>query len=491
MRTLQALGWNWRTDGVEVCAVLDGHRYTIFVPLRAVYHEFAKEFAAVGAPFEPVVGDYISVEGFFSSLGKAFKSVAKVVTHNPVAHALTHNPIAKAVNKVTALALKPVVAVTNAATKALGKVPVFGSALSAASGLLAGPINVANALAKGGRIDQVLLNNFKQSIGQIKTLAPYVQTVISFVPGIGTGLSGAIGAGLALASGMKITDAILAGVKGALPGGPLAAAAFDVAQAVAQGKPIAQIAINAIPISPAAKQALIHGIQLAKDLAAGKNVSQALIDTALSQLPPAAAKAVQIGTALIHAKNLQDVVGGVAQAAGVAASLSGGVSAAAQIARIAPGLHVPPQLTAAVANGLRAKQVVQQATAAASQGHAPSAAFLNFLKKPTISGPIHAPFQARLHTGPSHPHHRGGHHHHRAGINRGRVGVGAPLKTFTLRIHTEPSAPSVSGISARFGGVGAPWPRRPFSFAQRAIPQQYPVRMPYQTASHLRYAWGR
>lgn len=468
MRTLQALGWNWRTDGVEVCAVLDGQRYTIFVPLRAVYHEFAKEFAAVGAPFDPVVGDYVTVSGLFSSIAKAAKSVA---------HAVTHNPVANAVNKVTAIALKPVVAVTQATTKLLGKVPVLGGALAAASGLLAGPINVANGLANGGRIDRVLMNNLKTSISQIKTLAPYVQTVISFVPGIGTGLSGAIGAGLALASGMKVTDAILAGVKGALPGGPIAAAAFDVAQAVAQGKPIAQIAINAIPISPAAKQALVQGVQLAKDLANGKKVSQALIDNALKALPAQAQQAVQIATALAHAKNLQQAVSGVAQAAGVAASLSSGVAAATQIARLAPGIKVPPQLTAAVAAGLKAKQTVQAATSLASQGHAPAAQFLSFLQKPHISGPIHQPFQARFHTGPAH-------HRHPAHLRR-QARVGAPLATFQARFHTQAAIPpTVSGIHSRF-------PRREFSYAQRAVPQLYPVRMPYQTPPRLQYAYGR
>jgi hypothetical protein len=468
MRTLQALGWNWRKDGVEVCAVLDGHRYTIFVPLRAVYHEFAKEFAAVGAPFDPVVGDFISVEGFFKSLGKAFSSVAKTV-----AKVATKNPVAKAVNAVTKLALKPVVAITKATTKVLAKVPVFGSALSAASGLLAGPINVANGLASGGRIDKVLMQNLKESISQIKTLAPYIQTVISFVPGIGTGLSAAIGAGLALASGMKITDAILAGVKGALPGGPLAAAAFDVAQAVAQGKPIAQIAINALPIAPAAKQALVQGIQLAKDLASGKKVSQVLIDNALKALPGPAQKAVQVAVALVNAKNLQSAVAGVANAVGVAGMLSKGVAAATQIARLPPGLTVPPALVNAVSKGLQAKQIVSTATRAASQGQPQAAAFLGFLRKPTISGPIHAPFRARIHANPR---------------------IGAPLQSpFRARFHTAPSsAPTVSGgIHARFSSVGAPRSRRPFSYAVRAVPQLYPVRMPYQTPSHLFHAWGR
>lgn len=479
MKTLQALGWNWRTDGVEVCAQIDDQQYKMFVPLHAVWHEFAKEFAAVGAPFPYCVGAEQSVGGLFSSIAHAVKSVA---------HAVTHNPIAKAASSVTKLALKPLTLTTKLATKALSKIPVLGGALGAASNLLAGPINVAEALAAGGRIDRVAMNALKSAVKDIKTVAPYAQMVLSMVPGIGSGLSAAIGAGLALASGMSITDAVLAGVKGALPGGPIAAAAFDVASAVASGKPIAQVALNAIPISPAAKQALIQGINLTRDLAAGKNVSQTLIDTALKQLPPVAQKAVQIASALAHAKNLQQAVVGVANAAGVSQAITNGLGAAQLIQRLPAGLKAPPHLVAAVKVGLQAKQTVAQAQSLAAQGHAPAAQFLNFLSKPKISAPFVAgpSFVARFHTGPAHPHHK----RSSGGIHRRHSSVGAPspvMKTFTARFHTEGGA-SVSGIGARF--VGAPF-RRPFSFAQRPTPQLYPVRMPYQTPDRLRYAFGR
>ncbi len=31
MQTLQALGWNWRTDGVEVGAQIDGRQYRLYI----------------------------------------------------------------------------------------------------------------------------------------------------------------------------------------------------------------------------------------------------------------------------------------------------------------------------------------------------------------------------------------------------------------------------------------------------------------------------
>src|SRR5262249_39106355 len=69
-------------------------------------------------------------------------------------------------------------------------------------------------------------------------LVPYVQSVVSFVPGLGTGVSAALGAAQALADGRPITDAVVAAARGAIPGGPLAQMAFDTAWGLAHGKPI-------------------------------------------------------------------------------------------------------------------------------------------------------------------------------------------------------------------------------------------------------------
>jgi hypothetical protein len=61
---------------------------------------------------------------------------------------------------------------------------------------------------------------------------------MSFVPGVGSGVSAAIGAAQALADGRPIDEAILAGAKSALPGGPMAQMAFDAAWGLAHGRPM-------------------------------------------------------------------------------------------------------------------------------------------------------------------------------------------------------------------------------------------------------------
>lgn len=74
---------------------------------------------------------------------------------------------------------------------------------------------------------------------------PYAQAVLSFVPGIGTGVSAALGAASALAQGQSITDAALAAARGALPGGPVAQTAFDVGLSIAKGASPTEAALAA------------------------------------------------------------------------------------------------------------------------------------------------------------------------------------------------------------------------------------------------------
>lgn len=371
MRTLEGLGWEWRENGVVVCVQLDGGvKQCVFVPLNRVWHEFAKAHASVGLPFELAVGEAPSVEGLFSSIAKAVSSAAKGVAKSVTAPAKAVATAAKAVAKTAANYAQH-------AVTALSKIPVVGPLASATASLMTQPLQVADALAKGGRIDRVALGSLKSSLNSAKTIAPYVQTVVSFVPGVGQGLSGAIGGAVALASGQSISQAMLAAVKGAIPGGPMAQAAFEVASGVMQGKPIDQIALNALPIPPQSKQLLQQGLGLAKDLAAGKRVDQALLDRATKSLPADVQKAIQIGTAIGHAKSIQDAAVHLAsiaappaaKAAANAANLTNLFKAGTIAAQAIQAGKQAPGLVAAVQKGLVAKQAYAQIVQQASAGH--------------------------------------------------------------------------------------------------------------------------
>lgn len=214
-------------------------------------------------------------------------------------------------------------AVASAATdvsKAIGKIPVVGPLFHATFDIAIGnQLKTIDAIAHGERIDRVVMNHFTDQIKGVQEVAPYVQTVISFVPGIGPGISGAIGAGLALAQGKSITEALLEGVKSALPGGPLARAAFEIGAGIASGKPIEQIGLAALPIPDSAKQAVGVGLSVARKLASGERVDKVALETAISQLPPDVQKAANAAVKVAKGENVADVVANVALEAGMKA----------------------------------------------------------------------------------------------------------------------------------------------------------------------------
>jgi hypothetical protein len=190
----------------------------------------------------------------------------------------------------------------------LKHIPVIGGGLKSLSDMTIGaPFAMAEKILSGQRLDKVALNTIKEQVKAVKGVAPYVQTVMSFVPGVGQGVAGVIGASMALASGQPITQALVEGVKGALPGGPLAKAAFNAAQGVMQGKPVDKIFIAALPISDQQRQLITAGLNTAKSLAHGERVDATLLNNALAALPADVKKAVTVGMALGHGQVLQAV----------------------------------------------------------------------------------------------------------------------------------------------------------------------------------------
>lgn len=166
-----------------------------------------------------------------------------------------------------------------------------------------------------------------------KAIAPYVATIASFVPGVGTGVSAALQAGVALADGRSLSDAIVAGVKGSLPGGPLAAAAFDGALALAKGESLSAAALaaarDALPGGDLAKKAF----DVAVAVAHGKKLQDAAFDAAAASMPGGATSAAAIDFArrVKAGENVAD-----------AALATGGAAALAAARRYIP--EAPPEL---------------------------------------------------------------------------------------------------------------------------------------------------
>lgn len=183
-------------------------------------------------------------------------------------------------------------------SSAVRKVPVVGKGLGAVVSLQAAPIHLAASVAKGDRIDKAVLNNLKQQVRDVKDVAPYAQMVLSYVPGVGTGVSAALSAGVALADGQPITAALVAGVRGAIPGGPAATAAFDISTSALQGKSVSEIAIKALPLPDEQKKAVAGIVQTAQRVARGERIDTAAARVALGKLPESLRKSVTAGIAI-------------------------------------------------------------------------------------------------------------------------------------------------------------------------------------------------
>ncbi len=195
--------------------------------------------------------------GFFSSIGHAFSS---------------------AVSSVAKVAIAPAVFVTKQTGNVLGHIPVIGTPLHAALNIASAPVTMTNAITSGARIDHAVMDGLKQQVQGVKDIAPYAKMVISVVPGVGQVASAAIAAGTALANGKRIDDALVEGVKGAIP---LVAGATDLFN---------------------------KGYEMAK-LAPGDSVpSLPKMDAILAKLTPEKRKIFHSAIALGHAHKLQNNV---------------------------------------------------------------------------------------------------------------------------------------------------------------------------------------
>jgi hypothetical protein len=197
-------------------------------------------------------------------------------------------------------------------SKALDKIPIVGGLLGAIYDVgfqsVLGPLLMTEEVVVEGKgIDKVVLASLKAGLADFKEIGPYAEMVCSLIPGVGQGIAAAIGCGLALANGQPLSQALLAGVEGALPGGPLAKMAFQVADdtltSVIAGKPVGwkdlvdegiSAAAAAISLPDVAKDALNGGFQCCAEIIQGKPLDRALVDGLATGLPipPEAKKAM-------------------------------------------------------------------------------------------------------------------------------------------------------------------------------------------------------
>jgi hypothetical protein len=209
---------------------------------------------------------------------------------------------------------------------------------------------VVSGIAKGENVGSAIKAGINTAGQNLATYGPYAQAVLSLVPGVGTGVSAALGGAIALSQGKPIDQIALAAARGAVPGGPLAQKAFDVgtsvASSLAKGQRLDGAALeaarNALPGGEAAKAAFDTAVGLAQ----GRNIQQAAMAAAMRTFPQAA-KSAEFAQRIARGENL------------VTAAMSvGGPAALAAIRKYVPAMPIPADKVAALAQDIaRGKNV--------------------------------------------------------------------------------------------------------------------------------------
>jgi hypothetical protein len=244
---------------------------------------------------------------------------------------------------------------------------VLMGALDGLSGtpLFAAAVKIGGAAIRGENLIAAAKMAAKAGIQDVREAVRLAAMVAPFVPGLGTGVGAALGAADALANGQPITQALIAGVRGAIPGGAIAQAAFDTAAGLIQGKRLDQALLtaarNRLPPGPA-QAAFDTGLALAQ----GKNVQDAVLTGGAKLLPasPYTADALAFAKRAMKGENLgqaalstagQAVLKRVqAQGNDLVATVQGRAAAAVQ-AKVTGAVSAVPAVSAP---GLRAASAV-------------------------------------------------------------------------------------------------------------------------------------
>jgi hypothetical protein len=311
----QLIGQKKKSASVSVPAAL--------VPRETDDVEGSAELAAICGfdpgdwPQVPIAGmscDGHVVGGFFDSLARVAMAVgtggASEVVHaaSPAARKAMDNAV-KAAGRAIGKAGDALVTLEHSISKEIAKIPYVGGVLAmffdAGFHIACGPmLATIDIVIKGKRIDTVLVAQFKTALQDFKNVGPYVQMIISVVPGWGTAVSAAIGMGLALANGQPIDQAILAGVTSMLPGGPLAKAAVNMAYSgihaaitheklniSSLGNMAMGAAADALNLPAAAKNAIMAGVGAVGQICSGVPIDKAITHGVIDALPiPSQAK---------------------------------------------------------------------------------------------------------------------------------------------------------------------------------------------------------
>jgi hypothetical protein len=277
-------------DGTWLYRGPDGRRY---------YHRVGMlGWAPYAAP--PAVG----VGNIFDDVAKAvtspFKAAGQVV--NDALGGTFVGSAVRAAGRTAQTGLDAISKATKSVGDAIERVPVVGGPLSAvydvATDPLTLPLTVADDVVHGDSVGQTVTDSIRHEVAKFKAAAPYVESVVALVPGVGGMCASAIAVGVGVAEGQPIDQILVEAAAAQVPGGAIVVAGYLAAKTVLSGKtrPIAwdTVAVGALqgisaaagtPLPPGATSALASAAKFGSDVANGKTVKEAGLDALVAAIP--------------------------------------------------------------------------------------------------------------------------------------------------------------------------------------------------------------
>ncbi|HEY5243313.1 MAG TPA: hypothetical protein VIJ22_17655, partial [Polyangiaceae bacterium] len=122
----------------------------------------------------------------------------------------------------------------NKAAKSVGddlaKVPVVGGALSAVYDVATDPVTLplqaADDVVHGDSPAQVISDSIHHEVDKFKAAAPYVESVVALIPGVGGMCASCIAVGVGVAEGESIDQIVVDAAAAQIPGGPIVVAGY-------------------------------------------------------------------------------------------------------------------------------------------------------------------------------------------------------------------------------------------------------------------------
>jgi hypothetical protein len=147
-----------------------------------------------------------------------------------------------------------------------------------------------------------LSTTFDQLIPVIRGIA----FAVSYIPGLGTGVSFLLNAAVSLAQGASVEDAVLDGVGGALPGQPASGAAFNASRALIRGDRVDQAAIAALPVDRSVREVISAAMDIAVAISEGQDMSNAALDELYQRMPENARGAMDLARRAARGERIDD-----------------------------------------------------------------------------------------------------------------------------------------------------------------------------------------